>query len=575
MDHLKKIARLNLVLELVSECAGLADVAAMARAIGARLHWVVEFERCTVALRSGGELMWCEMIAGDERPVSLSASIVPTAHRALIETAMSSGAPVSEVPMNVVAYPLGDPGRSLGALCVERRAAPYSYRDLRLVHHICTSLGAVLMRLAQQELVDRQLREARELALLEERSRAERADAATRANDAFLAMLGHELRNPLAPILAATELLRRQARTGELPEIEIIDRQARHLDRLVSDLLDVSRVTTGKVSLRRTAVDVVAVIAKAAEMSRPLMDRKRQTLSLDLPATRLRVDGDEARLCQVLANLLNNASIYSPLDAQIKLRAEELAGEIVVSVSDEGIGIPADMLENIFAMFVQGGRSKELAPAGLGLGLGVARSLVEMHGGRIRASSAGEGYGSRFTVWLPALDSGNPNAEAAAWPARASSEVAGPSRRVLMVDDNMDAADMMGAIVTAAGHVVAIAYGPEQALALAAAFRPDVAVLDIGLPFMDGYQLGRAIRARLDNAPLTLIALSGYGQERDREQSRSHGFSAHLVKPTEVSELLGLIARAGSPDARREPEPTVPVAALVDMRSGTAAGSAG
>jgi signal transduction histidine kinase/ActR/RegA family two-component response regulator len=546
MNHLKEVARLNLVLELVSECAGLADTTAVARAIGARLHWIVDFKRCTLALRTGGELLWCVMESGGAEVPALALAAGPTARSALIEAAMCSGAPMCEgVPMDIVAYPLGEPGQQLGALCVERETAPYTYRDLRLIHHICTSLGAVLTRLSQQELVDTHRRDVRDLAVLAERERSDRADAATDANDAFLAMLGHELRNPLAPILAAAQLLRRQAQGAPIPEVEIIERQTRHLDRLVSDLLDVSRVTTGKVNLQRTTLDLVAVIMKGAEMTRPLMDRKRQTLSLDLPAGPLLVDGDETRLCQVISNLLNNASIYSPAGRQVKLKAEALAGEAVVTVSDEGIGIPVGMLESIFEMFVQGGRSKELAPAGLGLGLGVARSLVELHGGRIRASSAGEGCGSRFTVWLPGLVPGDHVAAPAPWRDGASVDTGVPSRRVLMVDDNMDAANMMGELARAAGHVVEVAYGPEQALLLAESFRPEVAVLDIGLPVMDGYLLALEMRARVGDAPLTLIALSGYGQERDRERSRAHGFTAHLVKPAEVSELLDLIARAG------------------------------
>lgn len=547
MDQFKEVARLNLALELVSECAGLADAAALVRAIDARLQWIVGFERCTLALMNGGELQWCAIGSGGEPSTALDPAVVPTSRSALIEAAMSTGAPACEgVPMTAVAYPFGEPGQRLGALCVERDGAPYSYRDLRLVHHVCTGLGAVLARLAQQALVDGQRRDARELAILAERDRCERTDAATSANDAFLAMLGHELRNPLAPILAAVELLRRKTHGTSIAEIEIIERQARHLERLVSDLLDVSRVTTGKVSLRRTTLDLVAVVTKAAEMTRPLMDRKRQALSLELPGLPLMVSGDETRLCQVISNLLNNASIYSPADSQVKLRAEAVAGEAVVSVSDDGIGIPADMLELIFEMFVQGGRSKELAPAGLGLGLGVARSLVELHGGRISASSAGEGCGSRFTVWLPGLA---PGATLAAPAARCDATLlgsAGPARRVLMVDDNVDAADMMGELARAAGHIVAVAYSTEQALALAVAFKPDVAVLDIGLPVMDGCQLALEVRARLGDAPLTLIALSGYGQEHDRERSRAHGFAAHLVKPADVTELLGLIARAGA-----------------------------
>jgi CheY-like chemotaxis protein len=287
-------------------------------------------------------------------------------------------------------------------------------------------------------------------------------------------------------------------------------------------------------------VDLSDVVAKAVEMASPLMERKRQILSMDLPATPVLVDGDEARLCQVVSNLLNNASNYSEPDRCVKLTVEEMAGEAVLSVLDDGIGIAAEMQNNIFDMFVQGGRSEGMAPSGLGLGLGVARSLVELHGGRIGVSSAGEGCGSRFTVWLPAL-----TARAAAEPApqavHACPARRGPARRVLLVDDNMDSADSMGQIVRAEGHIVEIAYEPEQALALVAQFRPEIALLDIGLPTMDGYQLGAELRRRLGDAPLTLIALSGYGQERDRERSLAHGFAAHLVKPTEMSEVLKLI----------------------------------
>jgi CheY-like chemotaxis protein len=391
-----------------------------------------------------------------------------------------------------------------------------------------------------QEAVDAHRLQMRETALLAERDRAARAEAAARANDTFLAMLGHELRNPLAPILSAAELLRQKAGGTPIPEVDIIERQARHLDRLVSDLLDVSRVTTGRVSLRRSTVDLSVVLAKAIEMARPLMERKRQVLSIELPDRPILVDGDEARLCQVASNLLNNASIYSEADSRVRILLEEVAGEATISVIDDGIGIAPGMLEKIFGLFIQGGRSQDLAPGGLGLGLGVARSLVELHGGRIEASSAGEGCGSRFTVRLPALVAGTDVPTTA--PRPRSKRRIGPARRVLLVDDNVDSADSMGELARAAGHRVVIAYGPEQALAAVAEFRPQVALLDIGLPTMDGYQLGLELRRRLGDAPLTLIALSGYGEERDRQRSRAHGFAAHLVKPAEISEVLKLIA---------------------------------
>jgi signal transduction histidine kinase len=314
-----------------------------------------------------------------------------------------------------------------------------------------------------QESLHAHRREVRELVVLAERDRAARTEAAIRANNAFLAMLGHELRNPLAPILSAVELMRRSANGLLTAEIDIVERQARHLDRLVSGLLDVSRVTTGTVCLRRSTVNLCDVLTKAAEIARPLMERKRQALLIDLPAAPLWIDADEVRLCQVISNLLNNASVYSASDRSVKLTLEKAAAEAVICVVDEGIGIAGHMLDDIFEMFVQGGRSKEAAPGGLGLGLVVARSLIELHGGRIEASSPGEGQGSRFTVWLPAL-AGD---AAATEPASGSQRVAaperdGPARRVLMVDDNVDAADAMGELARAAGHVVEVAYGPER-----------------------------------------------------------------------------------------------------------------
>ena len=544
MNDLQAFARLNLVLELVSECAGLADADAVCRAVGARLPWILDFDRCTLALRIGGELRWAEMTRGAEGPLQLAAESVPLSCKALIDEAMSAGAPICQgVPMEAVAHPLGEPGRQMGALSVERRSAPYTYRDLRLIHHICTSLGVVLTRMEHQEAIDAHQREMREVALLAERDRAARAEAATQANDTFLAMLGHELRNPLAPILSAVELLRQKAAGSPTPEVDMVERQARHLDRLVSDLLDVSRVTTGRVSLRRSTVDLSVVVARAVEMARPLIERKGQVLSIELPAKPILVFGDEARLCQVISNLLNNASIYSESDLCVKIIVEEVAGEAMISVIDEGIGIAPEMLDKIFGLFVQGGRSKELAPGGLGLGLGVARSLVELHGGRIEACSSGEGCGSRFTVVLPVLIGGTAPEEPVPKPTEARLG-RGPARRVLLVDDNVDSADSMGELARSAGHNVVVAYGPEQALAAVAEFRPHVALLDIGLPTMDGYQLGLELRRRLGDAPLTLIALSGYGQERDRQLSRAHGFAAHLVKPADISEVLKLIACA-------------------------------
>jgi signal transduction histidine kinase/ActR/RegA family two-component response regulator len=537
VDELREVARLNLVLEFVSECAGLADDDAVARTVSKRLPWIFDFERCVLALRVGSETRWLSMRARGDALSAMGPHEAAGRGHALAEEALASGAPACEGrPMSAMAIPLGDPALPFGALCIEGGAAGYTHRDLRVLHHVGAILGAVLTRIEAQRI------EARARAELAEHERAAREEAqrANAAKDDFMAMLGHELRNPLAPIIAAAHLLGRLTTGAAKEHVQIIQRQARHLDRLVEDLLDISRVTTGRVSLRLRPVDLRDVVAKAAEMARPMMERKGQSLSFDVPPEALMVEGDEARLAQVVSNLLNNACIYSPPGRRVELALRALDSSAVIEIADEGIGIAPEMLGSIFEMFVQGGRSKDRAPGGLGLGLGVARVLVELHGGRISAASEGEGRGSRFVVSLPAIDAAGAARPGAGLEAR-SAPAPGPARRVLLVDDNVDLADSMAVLLRASGHDVLVTYGPEEALAAAAAFRPDVAVLDLGLPMMDGYQLATELRERLAGVPLALIALSGYGQERDRERSLELGFSAHLVKPASFVELLARI----------------------------------
>jgi signal transduction histidine kinase/ActR/RegA family two-component response regulator len=422
-------------------------------------------------------------------------------------------------------------------LCIDG-AFGYSHRDLRFLHHVCGGLGTALSRIEKSD----QLAAANLLGADRDRVARDEARAANDAKDTFLAMLGHELRNPLAPIITAAELLRRNASGPALAQVEIVMRQARHLDRLVGDLLDVSRVTTGKVALRRSAVDLRDVATHAAEAAGPRMAAKGQRLSIEVPEFPVTVDGDQARLVQVVSNLLNNASAFSPSGAAIELLVRAGVGEALLDVRDQGIGIAPGMLKSIFEMFVQGGRNQEWAPGGLGLGLGVSRALVELHGGSISAASDGEGLGSRFRIILPLLAA---DAAASARPAPEFEEPnapgAGNPRRILLVDDNVDAADAMGTLLRAAGHDVLVAYGPVEAIAVGAAFAPDVAVLDIGLPVMDGYQLAQELRRRLGDRAPVMIALSGYGQERDRARSAEHGFAAHLVKPTDLDEVLATI----------------------------------
>ena len=540
MEKLRETTRLNLVLELVSECAGLIDDDDVARVVGERLRWVFDFDACVLVLRAAGVVRWFSMLSGDE-----GFSPTPDNHndpnRALAERAMALGSPAaSGQPMFAMAHPLGNSERSLGALCINRSGG-YSHRDLRFLHHVCSGLGAALSRIEQSE----QLAYARARAADRDRAAHDEARAANTAKDTFLAMLGHELRNPLAPIIAAAELLRREASGPALAHVEIIERQARHLDRLVDDMLDVSRVTTGKVNLRRSAVDLRDVASKAAEMARPPILAKGQYLTMDLPNFPAMVDGDEARLAQVAANLLNNASTYSSRGARVELLVRVGLGVVLLEVRDEGIGIAPDMLGSIFEMFVQGGRSKELAPGGLGLG--VSRALVELHGGSISAESDGEGLGSTFRVALPLWSVG----ASEPGPQAGRSEPASPGalerpRRILLVDDNADAADSMGELLRVSGHDVLVAYSPIEALASAPAFAPEVALLDIGLQIMDGYELARELRVRLGTGAPAMIALSGYGQERDRARSVERGFTAHLVKPVNLADLLASVQGAGA-----------------------------
>jgi PAS domain S-box-containing protein len=370
-----------------------------------------------------------------------------------------------------------------------------------------------------------------------ERARAD-AELANRSKDEFLAMLGHELRNPLAPILTALALIRMRA--GQWPERElaVIERQVKHLVRLVDDLLDVSRITRGRVELKLERLSLAEVVARAVEMSLPLIEQRAQGLDVDVPAE-LTVRGDAVRLAQVVANLLNNAAKYSNKGGRIGVSAARVGDRVELRVRDRGIGIAPEMLPRVFDLFAQESQAIDRAAGGLGLGLAIVRSLVALHGGDVSAASDGAGAGSEFCVRLPALD------EAAAPTVAPGSGPAGPPRsaRVLVVDDNEDAADLLVDALAAMGHDARKAHDGPTALVAAAAHRPTIALLDIGLPVMDGYELGRRLRAMDGLADVRLVAVTGYGQAADRRRSMEAGFDAHLVKPVDLEALGALIAR--------------------------------
>jgi len=353
----------------------------------------------------------------------------------------------------------------------------------------------------------------------------------SRTKDEFLAMLGHELRNPLAPIVTALKLMKLRD-TDTVHEQAVIQRQVDHLVRLVDDLLDVSRIASGKVELRKETVALAEVLNKAAEMAGPLLEQKRHRLLVDVADVRWH--GDPARLAQVVSNLLSNAARYTPAGGHVTLATRVQGASVQIQVTDDGNGIAPSLLPHIFDLFVQGDRQLDRAKGGLGIGLALVRNLVQMHGGQASAYSAGEGRGSTFTITLPGVLADQPPAPAA--PAE-TLVAAGSGVRVLVVDDNQDAADSLGELLALLGYRAEVAYDPAQALALASAAMPEVAILDIGLPGMDGFELGGRLRGLTGGAGLKLVALSGYGQENDKTRSREAGFADHLVKPINIADL--------------------------------------
>jgi signal transduction histidine kinase/CheY-like chemotaxis protein len=375
--------------------------------------------------------------------------------------------------------------------------------------------------------------------------------AANRQKDQFLAMLAHELRNPLAPIMTAAQLLKlgRLDAANVASASDIIVRQASHMTDLVNDLLDVSRVTRGLVALDKEELDLNAVVAAAVEQVRPLIDARRHVLALELPDAPIRVLGDRTRLVQVISNVLNNAAKYTPPGGRIVLAVrvdgatgdQDGDGRVLVSVRDSGVGIAPEVLPYIFDLFTQAERSPDRSQGGLGIGLALVKSLAVLHGGSVRVASDGLGQGSEFTVCLPLLRRDERIAPA---PAALGERVDTGAVRVMVVDDNVDAAEMLAALLEAQGHAVSVAYDGHGALEAARRERPDVLLLDIGLPDMDGYELARRLRAQPENAGAVLVALTGYGQQQDRSNAQAAGFDHYLVKPADLNQVGEVLSRA-------------------------------
>jgi signal transduction histidine kinase/ActR/RegA family two-component response regulator len=366
---------------------------------------------------------------------------------------------------------------------------------------------------------------------VERRSSALRA--ADRRKDEFLATLAHELRNPLAPITNSVQILKLKAPAD--PDIawarDVVDRQVSHMARLLDDLLDVGRITTNKLRLRKTRVDLRMVIDTAVETSRPLLQAGRHRLALHAPPGRVWVDADPVRLAQVFSNLINNAAKYTDRHGRIDITVET-GPEVLVRVKDNGIGIAPETLPHVFEMFSQAAPAIDRSQGGLGIGLFLVKSLVEMHGGSVDATSEGADQGSEFVVRLPSADPPDPPRAEAARGARGA-----PHKRILVADDNVDAADSLAAMLGMSGYEVRVAHDGAEAFKHAEAFRPALALLDIGMPGMSGYEVARRIRAEEWGRAIILVAVTGWGQDEDKRRAAEAGFNHHLTKPVDGARL--------------------------------------
>ncbi len=392
--------------------------------------------------------------------------------------------------------------------------------------------------------------EERELADELRRSAGELAEADQR-KDEFLAILAHELRNPLAPIRNALQIMQRTHGQGEAARVasEMMERQVGQMARLVDDLLDVSRISRGKIALRSAPVELLSIVTNAVDAVRPAFASKEVELTVALPSQPVVLNADSTRLVQIVGNLLHNACKFTHKGGRVGLTVERDGGEAVIRVSDTGIGIAADDLRRIFDLFVQADTSLERSVSGLGIGLTLVKDLVEMHGGTVQAHSDGAGSGSEFVVRLPISSEALP-------PVTAQPSVGEPAtpiaRRILVVDDNRDAAESLAMVLQLNGHETRLAHDGLDAMQAAEAFRPDLVLLDIGLPKLNGYEVARRLRGEAWGKDMFVAALTGWGQDEDRKKSRDAGFDAHLVKPVDPDTLMKLLATLHS---RQEPPP--------------------
>jgi signal transduction histidine kinase/ActR/RegA family two-component response regulator len=531
---LRHLTRLQRVSSALSEVVSLCDVCQVLRS---ELAEALAAERAFVALvrEPNGLLMPILDTAEDWR--SQRADVWQELERAYQDR--ESRWPT--LPSRLVALPLTLGPRALGAVAFElERACELEPGDRALFEDLVRPLALALDRARLYELA---------------RQECDRAEEANRAKDEFLAILGHELRNPLAPILTALELMRVRAGDVALEERGVIERQLHHMVRLVDDLLDVARITRGALRLSRNRVELARAVERAIEMASPMLDARGHRLTLSVQREGLPVDIDTHRIAQAIANLLMNSAKYTPSGGNIELSARRQNGRVLLDVRDDGIGIEPALLSQIFEPFVQRKQASDRSHGGLGLGLTIARRLLELHGGAVAAASAGPGCGSTFSIDLALASTLLASDAGAASASNAAERVAGeggpalerdapPSSgvvRVLVVDDNVDAAEMLAEALRVNGHVVGVAHDGPAALSLVGEFQPDLALLDIGLPVMDGFDLAQRLKRRLSARPPKFVAITGYGQPSDRARSKQAGFDEHLVKPVDLARLDAIV----------------------------------
>jgi signal transduction histidine kinase len=466
--------------------------------------------------------------------ILVAEEVIKAGQSGALEKAIAAQPPWSDLPVLLITGQGADSAAAV--LAVESLGnVTLIERPTRVTALVSTIRSALRARQRQYQARD----------YLAERERtAEALQRADRRKDEFLAILAHELRNPLAPIRNSLQILRMTASSDPTAErvCDMMERQVHHMVRLVDDLMEASRITRGLIELRKEETDLATVIRTAIDTSKPLIEGKGHQLAMSLPSEAICLYGDAMRLGQVFSNLLNNAAKYTEPGGQIWLTAKQERNEVIVSVKDNGIGLSPETLQVVFDMFMQVDRSNR-SQGGLGIGLTLVKNLVELHGGAITALSAGPGAGSEFVVRLPIATAGHGSSSA---PEARSVPERVPRRKVLVVDDNQDAASSLAMLLTYLGAEVQVVNDGRSALSLVGSYRPHVVLLDIGMPGMDGFEVARQIRSHAEYDDVMLIALTGWGQAEDRHRTRDAGFDHHLVKPADITALRSLLVKGGA-----------------------------